>query len=110
MVAELIAGGIVAGALFWLTYCAIDRQLTLVGYDRLGSPLFPPDLAVLTAHAGRLFLAFASFWSVTAILARLAERWRISWRRHRTRGTGTAPSGTRSTAGKASTCRATTAG
>ena len=80
-VTELAAGGIVAGAVFWLTYWAIDRQLTLVGYDRLGSPLFPPDGAVLTAHAGRLFLSFASFWAVTAMLARLAERWRVSWRR-----------------------------
>ena len=80
-VVELLAGGVVAGLVFWLTYFAIDRQLTLVGYDRLGSPLFPPDLSVLTAHAGRLFLAFASFWAVTAMLARLAERWRISWRR-----------------------------
>jgi hypothetical protein len=81
MVAELTAGGIAGGVVFWLTYWAIDRQLTLVGYDRLASPLFPPDLSVLTAHAGRLFLAFASFWAVTAMLARLAERWRVSWRR-----------------------------
>ncbi len=81
MAAELLAGGIVAAGVFWLTYWAIDRQLMLVGYDRLASPLFPPDLAVLTAHAGRLFLAFASFWAVTTLLARLAERWRISWRR-----------------------------
>ncbi|MEO6221907.1 MAG: ATP-binding protein [Vicinamibacterales bacterium] len=81
MIAEMLAGGIVAAAVFWVTYGAIDRQLALVGYDRLASPLFPPDLAVMTAHAGRLFLAFASFWGVTAVLARLAERWRISWRR-----------------------------
>ncbi|HUR21276.1 MAG TPA: ATP-binding protein [Vicinamibacterales bacterium] len=81
MVLELIAGGVLAAVVFWLTYWAIDRQLTLVGYDRLASPLFPPDLPVLTAHAGRLFLALASFCAVTAILARLAERWRISWRR-----------------------------
>ena len=81
MVIELAAGGIVAAGVFWLTYWAIDRQLTMVGYDRWASPLFPPDWFVLTAHAGRLFLAFASFWGVAALLARLAERWRLSWRR-----------------------------
>ena len=81
MVVELAAGGLVTTVVFWLTYWTIDRQLTMVGYDRLASPLFPPDWFLLTAHAGRLFLAFGSFWGVTAILARLAERWRISWRR-----------------------------
>ena len=81
MVSELVAGGLVAASVYWLTYFAIDRQLALVGYDRMASPLFPPNALVLTAHAGRFFLAFASFWAVTAVLARLAERWRISWRR-----------------------------
>lgn len=81
MVLELVLGGVLAAAVFWLTYWLIDRQLTMVGYDRMASPLFPPSLTVLTAHAGRLFLAFASLWAATAMLARLAERWRISWRR-----------------------------
>src|SRR5688572_3548946 len=81
MVSEIVVGGLAAASVYWLTYFAIDRQLALVGYDRLASPLFPPNSLVLTAHAGRFFLAFASFWAVTAMLARLAERWRVSWRR-----------------------------
>ncbi len=81
LVAELLGCGVVAAAVWWLTYGVIDRQLTLVGYDRLASPLLPPDAAILTAHVGRQLLAFASLWTVTAILARVAERWRISWRK-----------------------------
>src|SRR5688572_23573826 len=81
MVSEIVVGGLAAASVYWLTYFAIDRQLALVGYDRLASPLFPPNSLVLTAHAGRFFLAFASFWAVTTMLARLAERWRVSWRR-----------------------------
>lgn len=81
MAVELLGGGVVAAAILWLSYWAIDQQLILAGFDRLASPLFPPDPAILTAHAGRLFLALASLWAVATMLARLAERWRISWRR-----------------------------
>jgi len=81
MVVELLGGGLLAAVVVWLTYWAIDRQLALVGYDRLASPLLPPDPALLTAHTGRLLLAFASLWTVGTMLARLAERWRISWHR-----------------------------
>jgi nitrogen fixation/metabolism regulation signal transduction histidine kinase len=81
MLAELLAGGLVCALLLWLTYWAIDRQVTLVDYDHLASPLFPVNIRVLTAHAGRLLLALASTWSVATILGRQAERWRLSWRR-----------------------------
>jgi len=78
---ELSVGGIVSAGVLWLTFWAIDRQLTAVGYDRLASPLFPPNAAVLTAHAARHLLAFASVWAVGSLLARSAERWRVSWKR-----------------------------
>jgi len=81
MMAELTLGGIIGAVVLWAAYWVMDRQLTLAGYARLVSPLFPLDPAVLNAHAARLCLGFASFWSVTTMLARLAERWRISWRR-----------------------------
>ncbi len=81
MLAESLGGGAFVAVTLWLTYGLIDWQVTLVGYDRLASPLFPPDVALLTAHTGRLLLAIASLWTVSSVLAALAERWRLSWRK-----------------------------
>ncbi len=81
MWSEFLGGGLLTAAVLWLSFWAIDRQLTAVGYDRLASPLFPPNAAVLAAHAARHLLAFASVWTVATMLAQLAERWRVSWRR-----------------------------
>lgn len=81
MLVELLGGGVLSAAILWLTHWAIARQVTLVGSGLLASPLFPPDATVFTAHAGRLLLALASVWTVATVLGRLAERWRLSWRR-----------------------------
>ncbi len=81
MWSEFLGGGLLTAAVLWLTFWALDRQLTAVGYDRLASPLFPPNGAVLAAHAARHLLAFASVWAVATMLAQSAERWRVSWRR-----------------------------
>jgi signal transduction histidine kinase len=77
---ELVGGGGVAAVLLAATGLAIDAHLQAAGIDRLASPLFPPDAARLTAHVGRLCLALAVMWSITAIHARLLERWRLHWR------------------------------
>lgn len=81
MWSEFLGGGLLTAAILWLTFWTIDRQLTEVGYDRLASPLFPPNAAVLAAHAARHLLAFASVWAVATMLAQSAERWRVSWKR-----------------------------
>jgi len=78
-VAELLAGGLVGTIILAGTGLAIERQLQSAGLDRLASPLFPFDGALLISHLIRLSLALAAMWSVTAIHARLIERWRIQW-------------------------------
>lgn len=78
-IAELFAGGLVAMIILAGTGLAIERQLESAGLDRLASPLFPPNGPLLISHLIRLSLALAAVWSVTAIHARLTERWRIHW-------------------------------
>ena len=78
-VAELLAAGLAGTLILAGTGLAIEQQLQSAGLDRLASPLFPLNATLLISHLIRLSLALAAMWSVTALHARVIERWRIHW-------------------------------
>ena len=79
-VLEQLMGGAVLAAALWGASRIIEDRLRATSLDRWRSPLFPFELDNVLSLAGVLLLQTAICWTAAAVLARLAARWRLSWR------------------------------
>ncbi|HUL73907.1 MAG TPA: ATP-binding protein [Vicinamibacterales bacterium] len=77
---HLLAGLVAAGTLTLLTF--VFRQRVVVpSLDRWQYPLFPIDANNLMSLASLILFQLALYWAVATLLAVVAGRWRVSWRR-----------------------------
>ncbi len=80
VIEQLLAGVFTAGALLLLVRVFRDR-IGAQSLDRWQFPLFPLEPVSLAALAALILIQLAVFWTASTVLALIAGRWRLSWRR-----------------------------
>jgi signal transduction histidine kinase len=79
--AEQIAAGVPVAAMLWLLARVLHDRINSASLDLWQFPLFPVDSGGLVYLAGLLLAQLALSWAAAMVLATIAARWRLGWRR-----------------------------
>jgi signal transduction histidine kinase len=78
---EHLGVGVILAASVMALRALLESRITPASLQQWELPLFPVDLAALMYLAGVFVAQVAVCWAVAAVMAIIAARWRLSWRR-----------------------------